>query len=475
MISELSSVIGLLSIGIDSTEINNSDRVSNVLNNINTPSPIFLNNNNENNLNLSPSFSITDDDTLDIQIPSSWGSSSDPSSSKLGGYFSLLLPVTLSLSKKHGLRVPAGLVCEGHRVGLTSYSQPNDNYSSLNQNGLSVKWLHDTMGWNVINHSMTAQLPIRTFYVDGIDSSLADTILENGTYAGELSFYNTIVFDRLAGKWYEVNSTLTGWNERIPNKKYQQLYYQDYNTNQWYFNRNFDADYNWGEWFKRAKELGLPFENIIAFNGNTISAYTIAMSRKWTQYCLGYETGSYNYPPIHGDICRVGLPSGNDNVYDVSVYERITEILDDVKLNNSWLCFVMHCYEKNYSNHYYEEYTYEEKDPDYPSEWEVPLKYQEIIDLVNGSHDYITTTPTRLQISSWDEWKPAPGTRLRMAYDLFDYALENGIKCITPYEGCKIFANIVDIGVNRGSKQYYFDRASNVTSIYDYWKNHSLD
>ena len=71
-----------------------------------------------------PCITLIDDDTIDGQIPSSLGKTTASGY----GYFSLLLPFTLSLQDRWGVDVKAGLACEGHRVGLTPYLSSRDDY-----------------------------------------------------------------------------------------------------------------------------------------------------------------------------------------------------------------------------------------------------------------------------------------------------------------------------------------------------------
>lgn len=475
--AQMAAVLGLLATGVDSIEMTNNPKMLSALTNLFTDKAVNMNADNKNAINIKPCLSIIDDDTADVQIPSSYGSDT-VSTSTSGGFFSVLLPMMLSLGEKHGIKMPVGLACEGHRVGLTSYKQFNDDYSELNENGRAIKWLHDNMGWNVLNHSMTAQLPQRAYYVDGINSSLANTILAEGTYNSPLSFWNTMVLDRLTGKWYEVNSTKTAWVERTPTKKYAQLFYQDYNTKAWYFNRDFDFDYSWGEWFKRAEELGLPFEKVIVHNGGTTNPYTIAAGRHYAHFSIR-TSGIYNRPPIPAAVNRAdGDPSGYKglgyNAYDETWVAGRKANIDNALNDGSWIILMTHTNDQEYFRNYYlDNKEYPNKDNNYSSEWIIPLKHEEIQDIIGDNvHDYINHPPSRLGINSWEEWHPAPGTHLAGLYEVLDYALTNGINWVSPMEGWKTHGNILNLGVDRNEQSYSYETAANQVPYTDEEKSY---
>ena len=478
-INDFSAVLGLLATGVDNIQMSNNPKMMNILKNIfMSDGPVELNEENRNKLNLKPIISIIDDDTIDNQIPSSFAGLSPIANQ--GGFFSVLLPLTLSLSAKHNKKVPVGLACEGHRVGLTTYCEINDDYTELNVNGNAVKWLHDNMGWNVLNHSMTAQLPQRAYYVDGIDSALADKILAAGTYVGFLSFSNTMVLDRLTGKWWEINPTNTAWVERTPTKKYAQPFYREYinaddpsadHNGAWYFNRDFDFEYSWGEWIKRAEELELPFEKVIVHNGSTTSPYTISAGRKYAYFSVNTRF-IYNYPPIPAAVSRTTAASSLDyNKWDDTWVADNKQIIDNCFDGNMWVIFMTHINNQTYFRNYYlenKDYPSSEagqpelraKDMNYPSEWTIPLKYDEILDIIGDNiNDYINTPPSRLNISSWDEWHPAGGTQLAALYYILDYAMTKGIDIVLPTEGWNTHGNILNLGVDRNGQDYVYDSA----------------
>ena len=453
---QLSAIVGLVAVGVDNIEMSNKPKMMEALNNLFTERKIEINAENQNKVNLKPCISIIDDDSIDDNIPSSHGSHD------VGGYFSLLLPMLLSLGAKHGKHLVAGVAAEGHRIGLTAFHDDDDTYSELNQNGLLIKQLVEKQGWEVLNHSMVGSIPAagRTFGVDSINSQIADTILANGTYVSNRAFNNTMVLDKSTGKWYQVNPTCTAWVE-VPAYKYGQMYYQDYTTRKWYINRNFDWEYNWGEWFKRANELGLPFIKEIVHNGSTCTPVSILKSRNYA-YCSYDIGGRYNYPPTSAAVKRqTGVePNTNTNVPSQTWQSTFLNYVDTCIETKAWMPLMVHHNEERYYNGYRSGKTYENKDVEYEAggskyEWIHPLNETEILSM--DANNYWTNPPARLGISSWDEWIPASGTQLRVLYDVLDYALTNGVDIIPPSEGWNLVGNIIQIGVDRNGQTYERD------------------
>ena len=475
--SLLSYVSWLLGIGIDNIEMSNNPKIMPILSDFFSGSTMEVNGSGEYKENLKSCISIIDDDVIDNQIPSSSGRSTVQYNR--GGYFSVLLPMMLSLGNKYGKNLCPGLACEGQRVGFTHYMSADDSYTTLNENGRCVKWIHDNMGWNVFNHSMTAQIPTptnRTFYVDGIDSELAQQIInENNEFYAPYSFFNCKVLDRLTGRWYELNTnSRNAWVERIPTKKYALPFYQDYITKKWYFNRDFDFEYSWGEWVKRADELGLPNEKVIVHNGGTGHIYTALAGRKYANWSVR-TTGIYNYPPIAATVNRIAdVDSSNDNVRNVNYENTLKGYIDTTFNNKSWMVFMSHFNESpNHNNYYMTGVTYPDGDPNYPSDWIIPLNYSEIQDIIGENvHDYINHPPSRLNISTWDEWHPAPGTKIKSLYDVLDYALSKGVEFVSPMEGWNTHGNILNLGVEKRNQNFSYDGAANQTPYTDEEKSY---
>jgi hypothetical protein len=443
-ITALINALPVIASGLNNVEISNDQRIINLLTSVNSTKVIDIKGVNIKN-KLKPIMSIVDDDTVDGQIPSSMGKSVPGNT---GGYFSVLLPIILSLNDKYDINAKVGLACEGHRVGLTSFYQPNDDYSQLNENGNLLKLLSNKIGWDILNHSMSAQLPVNTYGVDSINSALAGQILAEGSYVSPLNFYNTIVLDKSTGKWYEVNSTKTAWVERVPTKKYAMLYYRDYGTNNYHINRDFDFDYSWGEWFKRAKELGLPYKSCIAYNGSSTSPFTIGASRKYAEYGVRTTLDMTNVPPIPAAVARYSIIHSSKNNAEVPSYlAKMKSLVDECYSKHSWLVWMSHANNNSLQNRYNTGVDYGlKKDNNYSSEWEIPLNASEITTM--DENNYWVNPPARLGISRWKDWHPAPGTQIGAFYEVLEYAINKGIDIVTPTEGWSTHGNLMQIGVD---------------------------
>lgn len=443
-ITALINALPVIASGLNNVEISNDQRIINLLTSVNSTKVIDIKGVNIKN-KLKPIMSIVDDDTVDGQIPSSMGKSVP---NNTGGYFSVLLPIILSLNDKYEISAKVGLACEGHRVGLTSYLQPNDDYSQLNENGNLLKLLSNKIGWDILNHSMSAQLPVNTYGVDSINSALAGQILAEGSYVSPLNFYNTIVLDKSTGKWYEVNSTKTAWVERVPTKKYAMQYYRDYGTNNYHINRDFDFDYSWGEWFKRAKELGLPYKSCIVYSGSSTSPFTIGASRKYAEYGVRTTLDMTNVPPIPAAVARYSIIHSSENNAEVPSYlAKMKSLVDECYSKHSWLVWMSHANNNSLQNRYNTGVDYGlKKDNNYSSEWEIPLNASEITTM--DENNYWVNPPARLGVSHWKDWHPAPGTQIGAFYEVLEYAINKGIDIVTPTEGWSTHGNLMQIGVD---------------------------
>lgn len=443
-ITALINALPVIASGLNNVEISNDQRIINLLTSVNSTKVIDIKGVNIKN-KLKPIMSIVDDDIVDGQIPSSMGKSVPDNT---GGYFSVLLPIILSLNDKYDINAKVGLACEGHRVGLTSFYQPNDDYSQLNENGNLLKLLSNKIGWDILNHSMSAQLPVNTYGVDSINSALAGQILAEGSYVSPLNFYNTIVLDKSTGKWYEVNSTKTAWVERVPTKKYAMQYYRDYGTNNYHINRDFDFDYSWGEWFKRAKELGLPYKSCIVYNGSSASPFTIGASRKYAEYGVRTTLDMTNVPPIPAAVARYSIIHSSENNAEVPSYlAKMKSLVDECYSKHSWLVWMSHANNNSLQNRYNTGVDYGlKKDNNYSSEWEIPLNASDITTM--DENNYWVNPPARLGISRWKDWHPAPGTQIGAFYEVLEYAINKGIDIVTPTEGWSTHGNLMQIGVD---------------------------
>ena len=449
----LSYVKGLLDAGIDNIEMSRNPKMLTIMSDFFSGNTVVVNGLSEYTTHLKPCISLIDDDAVDANIPSSYGSGD------VGGYHSLLLPMLLSLGYKHNVHLVAGIAAEGHRIGLTKFRDDDDTYAELNVNGLLIKQLVEHERWEVLNHGMAGSIPVsgKTFAVDNINSELANTILTNGTYVGKRIFTNTMVLELSTGKWYQVNSTRTAWEE-VNGQKFGQMYYQDYNTRKWFINRDFDWIYNWVTWFERAEELGLPFVRQIVHNGSTSSPVSILKSRNYA-YCDYDIGGNMNYPPMSAAVKRRSGVEDNTstNVPSATWKQTFLNYVNNCISTKSWMPLMIHHNEERFYNGYRSGLNYDNKDSEYEIggnkyEWIHPLKQSEILSM--NENNYWVNPPARLGISSWDEWIPASGTQLRVLYDVLDYALSNGVEIIAPSEGWNRYGNIVQIGVDANGQTY---------------------
>lgn len=378
-------------------------------------------------------FTIHDDDTIDINIPSS-----NPSDWMKGGYFSTLFPVLESLGLK------ACLSMEGWRAGLTE-SQPR-----LNGNGLTAKRLQDEKGYEIQSHSMTARYMTNSWLVESLNSELADRILRESTYNGLRSNTTTSVYDRETCKSYYADSDKKCWRETP--KEWIKPYVSDYdNRNICVYNPSFPIDYQWGEWFRVAESLGI-HGNAWVTPGPTASHAIIPLIN---EVCpTGFESNGitfYNLPPLRSTVTRLMMEGQaapgykgeqtTDNTFNKAHYDFFKKQIDEASEKGAWIVMGLHAYRPCWVNSLPGALVSE--GGDYPDEWVNPMSS---VDPVSGQ---LTPSPS-LGISSWSEWHPCPGTRLSMLYDLFKYAKDKGMLNVTTSEAIATFGNTKAIG-------YYID------------------
>lgn len=370
----------------------------------------------------------------------------------------MLVPVLLSLGDKYGKTLVCGIAAEGHRIGFTTYRTPNDDYLELNENGKLLNVLTER-GFEILNHSMTAQCPVKTYGVNSVNSEEANRILAEGYHCGHaLDFRNTIILDKSTGKWYEVNKKKNAWVERVPTKKYALPFYMDYETNEWHLNREFDFDYSWGEWVRRANKLGLKHTDLIVHNGNTTHPFTIAAARLYA--IASFSTfGTYNLPPTRAALQRLNAVTGSTNAKDNNYANTLKKAVNKCLSKKSWLVFMTHTNAEGFNNAYKEGLNYPNKDDSYNKEWICPLVRSEILTM--DENDYWTNPPARLGITRWREFVPAEGTQLKVFYDILDYALAKGIPIVSPSKGWSIYGNIIQLGVDSNGQTYSYPISDN--------------
>lgn len=377
----------------------------------------------------SPMFTIHDDDTIDGTIPSS-----NPSSWMAGGYFSLLYPVLESL----GLR--GCLSMEGWRAGFT------DDPPALNSNGLTARRLQDEKGWEIQSHSMTARYYNNTYYVDSLQSELADRILREGVYNGIRSNTTTSVYDASSGVQYSVNSTLSGW-EPTP-REWIKAYLIDYVSGRVkMYNPAFPVDYQWGEWFAIADTLGIHAKAWVT-PGPTSSHANVPLINRICP--CGFETDGktfYNLPPLGSTITRMMLDGqqfdsytgeeDTDNLYHEYQYDFYRSQIDEAAERGGWIVLGLHAYRPCWRNSTPGALVSE--GGVYPDSWVWPMSET---DPETGD----LRPAESLGISDWSQWYPCPGTRLYMLWELLRYARDKGMLNVTSGEGFDRMGNKVTAG-----------------------------
>lgn len=383
-----------------------------------------------------PAFSVHDDDTIDCSI-----ASSRPSEWMKGGYFSTLFPVLESL----GLR--GCISMEGWRCGFIS--EP----PALNANGLTARRLQDERGWEIQSHSMTARYQDNNWLVKSLDSELADSILAHATYAGERSNLTTSVFDMETRRQYSVSADSTRWEETaLP---WIKPYVCDYETGgELAYSPAFPVDYQWGEWFRIARSLGIR-GNAWVTPGRTSTHANVPLIN---EICPnGFESDGktfYNVPPMRSTATRLmmeGQAAGGyrgeddpDNTYNTSHHDFFRRQIDEAFAHHGWIVLGLHAYRPCWVNSLPGALVSE--GGDYPDAWVNPM---EGVDPVTGS---LAPRP-ELGISDWSEWHPCPGTRLYMLWELLRYARDLGMECVTSSEGFETFGNSFACGYyNAGVK-----------------------
>ena len=144
-----------------------------------------------------------------------------------------------------------------------------------------------------------------------------------------------------------------------------------------------------------------------------------------------------NVPPLTTCVNRKSLESGEetsfDNIYYPEELEALKRLVDETYQQNGWVIFYLHTYRPCWYNAIDSEL--QSNGGSYPDEWVHPITDAD--DVISA----IDTPPARLGITSWEQWYPCPGTRLRMVYDLIKYAKERGLLNVTSKEGFRMFGN----------------------------------
>lgn len=440
------------------------------------------------NIETYPIISLQDDDAIDLQLPQSFQSNATESTQppsyvrNQGGFASVIFPLLRSLNLKYNSTIKGKLtlsVCaEGQRIGLTPLFGMQDTFSgSLNSCGSVLKALIDKEDWECICHSMTSRYLSNSYLVNGLDSEFANSLLVGATYDGTdgLGYSTTTCYDSVTKKNYKVKQDFSGWDECPIHYAKPYLALSKDADSQVVINPSYSVKYQVKTWLDRCDEAGLKHARCLVGWGNSQSEWSILEEQKYIDTVIESSSERTNTVPFMVNPTRnrmIVTPSQNGitehadyyNVYNRYDYERIKGYIDDCVTKKSWCILRGHAYELQYCNKYFDYFTdlygadreycgplcY--KDDNYPTEWIVPLKHDELLDMYgDNTHDYWNNPPSRLNISTWDEWYPCPGTTLAMFYDLMEYAISQGVTFSKTQDVLDTFGNILAIGFEAAS------------------------
>ncbi|MDE6561086.1 MAG: hypothetical protein K2K75_06885 [Muribaculaceae bacterium] len=370
--------------------------------------------------NGSAMFSIIDDDGLEPQFISS--------SSPYGGYFSLLYPLLESLGLKGNLAV------EGRRIGLC------DTPPVANDNLKTILRLQNEKGWDILSHSMMCLGEIlNNWVVDSLNSRLANKILTSGPNNGE-DASTVSVYDLQTRKQYWPNPENTSWVETP--SIFIKPYAGDYKSKkEVMYNPDFNIDWHWGEWKRRAKEFGIDPKGFVTHNSTSSHALVGGILEYFPHGFSDHSTKNINTVPMLSSAVRAGLEGQSikgykgetdDNSFNKKHYKAFRSLIDEAARCGGWIMFNLHTYRACWKNSLPGALVSE--GGKYPDEWVIPMKG------IESTKDPLTP-PARLGISDWSEWYPCPGTRLDMMWQVLKYAKEKGLVNVTSSEGFDIMGN----------------------------------
>lgn len=392
-----------------------------------------------------PMFSIHDDDGVDFKIKASRAPYPIPNRY---GYFSMLYPLLESLGLRGCLSV------EGWRVGMT------DNPPVPNDNGKIMLRLQDEKGWEIMAHSMEVfgGGVYNNWYVESLDSELANKILESAVNKGWSSNTET-VYDAETGKQYFPNEDNTEWVESSQNFIKQYAY--KYGTKiPVLYDNNHNVEYHWGEWFKLAEEFGFKSKAWVQHNAITSHDYAKEILKYGPYGFSDIEPPyQYNVPMLRSTLTRMMMEgqsapgyigeTSDNNLADPVQLIWFKRYIDQCVADGGWMIMGLHAYRKCWVN--YLPGALVSEGGDYPDEWVEPL---DGMDFLNDP----LTPPSRLGISDWSEWYPCPGTRLDMLREILLYCKEKGMLNVTSTEGFEIMGNKQMSGYYNGDVRIGHDR-----------------
>lgn len=365
-------------------------------------------------------FSIIDDDSIEPQFINP--------ASPYGGYFSVLYPLLESLGLKGNLAV------EGRRVGLSQTPpEANDNLKTILR-------LQNEKGWDILSHSMICIGEIlNNWMVDSLSSPLANEILAQGPNNGE-DASTVSVYDLQTRKQYWPNSENTAWIETP--SIFIKPYAGDYKTKkEVMYNPDYNVDWHWGEWKRRAIELGIEPKGFVTHNSTSSHALVRGILDYFPHGFSDLSTKNINTVPMLSSAVRAGLEGqsikgyiveNSDNSFNSKHLKAFRSLIDEAAACGGWIMFNLHTYRACWKNSIPGALVSE--GGTYPDEWMVPMKG------VDSTTDPLTP-PENLGISAWNEWHPCPGTRLHMMWQVLKYAKDKGLVNVTSSEGFDIMGN----------------------------------
>lgn len=387
-------------------------------------------------------FCVHDDDTIDMNIPSS---KANPWMTG-GGYLSTMYPLLQSVGGIKGC-----LAMEGQRCGFT------DDVPALNDNGKIAKKMQDELGWEIMAHSMTARYEFENYLVESLDSDLANTILANSSYYGANSNNTTSVYVSSENKNYMVSQDKQ-WVE-VP-IQYIKPYVKDYNTKLVVmYNPTFPVDYQWGKWLELATGFGLKVNTWVT-PASTSSFANVPLINRYFKYggFGNIDISEVNVPPLTSTIVRLPMENqpgykgetDTDNSYKPELLAAWKSIVDEAVEKGGWVIFAYHAYRPCWLNKLPGSLVSE--GGTYPDSWVYPLR-----DLTTYPDTYLDP-PVEKGINKWSDWHPCPNTRLYMLYEILQYAKQKGMINATSSEAFQKIGNTMTIGYFTKGGQLGFDK-----------------
>lgn len=439
-----------------------------------------------NTYNTVPFISFHDDDAIDLQIPVSnnYGATIEtrvPTTSKGTGFASFLYVFMKSITERHKNDLNGKLVvdiaAEGQRIGLIEKLYSDDDFfnGKLNFCGEMAKKLHSRCGWGIMCHTMTARYIAKSYWVECIDDSLIAHIESMATKNKQNSWKNSYIHceDTNLDYEYRIDDNNHGEWHLVSDHYLRPYLAKSLASNApLYFNPRFSTYYQFGEWKKRAQIADLPFIDAVVFPGTSPCREHIIESMEYFDYpILGQQERINDQPFNQTCIRRFHYHPSDNNAWNDDQYNALIKKVDECINKRSWLILTSHAYDVPNRNYYVSGVDYgSRRDDDYPSEWIVPLRQEELESI--DENNYWEVPPARLGISSWAEWYPCPGTTYDMLLKVIEYAISKGVLFGGTEDGLNMFGNKLMLGLKYPEKTSADSRLSEKErgkSIYNYF------